>query len=68
MKAHCSIMVPLFVGLFRRADKLAASMDARCYGMRCVVRTDVRARRMDAPSAAAALGMLALCSAVAILL
>ena len=27
-----SVLVPAVVGLFRRADRLAASMDARCYG------------------------------------
>lgn len=31
MRAWIPILVPLFVGLFRRADALAHSMDARCY-------------------------------------
>lgn len=38
-KAHISILIPLFVGLFRRADDLAMAMDARCYGLPGVDRT-----------------------------
>lgn len=33
IRAHAAILMPLIVGLFRRADKLAQAMDARCYGM-----------------------------------
>lgn len=32
MRANASLTAPLFVGLFRRADRLACAMDARCYG------------------------------------
>lgn len=32
LRANAGLMAPLFVGLFRRADRLAAAMDARCYG------------------------------------
>ena len=32
VKSWCSVLVPLFVALFRRADVLARAMDARCYG------------------------------------
>lgn len=28
-----TVLVPLFVGLFRRADNLALAMEARCYGL-----------------------------------
>jgi len=31
IRAWTPVLVPLFVGLFRRADELAAAMDARCY-------------------------------------
>lgn len=31
-KITVSILIPLFVGAFRRADELATAMDARCYG------------------------------------
>ncbi|MCI9130092.1 MAG: energy-coupling factor transporter transmembrane protein EcfT [Eggerthellaceae bacterium] len=33
IKAHMAILMPLIVGLFRRAERLAEAMDARCYGM-----------------------------------
>ena len=33
LKAWCAVLMPAFVGLFRRADRLALAMDARCYGM-----------------------------------
>lgn len=32
LRAHAGLLVPLFVGLFRRADRLATAMDARCFG------------------------------------
>lgn len=68
IKAHCAIMVPMFIGLFRRADRLAASMDARCYGMGGIVRTNIRASSMNAPSMAAGIAVFALCLCVSILL
>lgn len=33
LRAWASVLVPLFVRLFRRADELADAMDARCYGI-----------------------------------
>lgn len=33
IKAWQPVLIPLFVGLFRRADTLATAMDSRCYGM-----------------------------------
>jgi energy-coupling factor transport system permease protein len=30
-RAWVPVLVPLFVDLFRRADRLAAAMEARCY-------------------------------------
>lgn len=30
-RAYVPVLVPLFVGLFRRADELATAMEARCY-------------------------------------
>jgi energy-coupling factor transport system permease protein len=30
-RAYLPVLVPLFVGLFRRADRLATAMEARCY-------------------------------------
>ena len=32
LRAYGGLMVPVLVGLFRRADRLAAAMEARCYG------------------------------------
>ena len=32
LRAYGGLMVPVLVGLFRRADRLAAAMDARCFG------------------------------------
>lgn len=32
VRAWGTVLTPLVVGLFRRADRVAASMDARCYG------------------------------------
>lgn len=46
MRAWVPILVPLFVGLFRRADALARSMDARCYTG--VGRTHLRELKMGA--------------------
>lgn len=33
LRAHVAILMPLVVGLFRRADRLAMAMETRCYGM-----------------------------------
>ncbi|MEE0704825.1 MAG: energy-coupling factor transporter transmembrane component T [Adlercreutzia sp.] len=32
LRAAAALMMPVFVGLFRRADRLASAMDARCFG------------------------------------
>lgn len=33
VRGYLSLMIPLFVSLFRQADRLATAMDARCYGL-----------------------------------
>lgn len=33
IRAHARVLLPLILGLFRRADRLACAMDVRCYGM-----------------------------------
>ncbi len=33
LKAWGTVFIPLFVQLFRRADRLSVAMDARCYGL-----------------------------------
>lgn len=45
LSAWQTVLIPLFVGLFRRADTLAQAMDARCYGMGA--RTSLSARRLS---------------------
>ncbi len=47
-----TVLIPLFVGLFRRADNLAVAMESRCYGMGDA-RTELSPRRFSGKSAAA---------------
>ena len=68
LKTHCAIMVPMFIGMFRRADRLAASMDARCYGIRHLRRTDIHAMPMNRISIAVGIAAFALCLGISILL
>lgn len=49
-KAHSAILIPMFVGLFRRADDLAIAMDVRCYGMPGVERTSLSENRLTLAS------------------
>ena len=58
-------MVPLFVGLFRRADRLAAAMDARCFGA-STAPTTLDGRRFRGSDGAVLLVGIALCVAVAL--
>ncbi|MBS3955931.1 MAG: energy-coupling factor transporter transmembrane protein EcfT [Clostridiales bacterium] len=46
-KAYVPVLVPLFVGLFRRADELATAMESRCY-RGGTGRTRLTERRMGA--------------------
>lgn len=46
-RAYVPVLVPLFVGLFRRADDLAIAMEARCY--RGHGRTRLNERRLRVP-------------------
>lgn len=48
-----NVFIALFVQLFRRADRLAVAMDARCYGEPGVRRTSLARLRIDAASATA---------------
>lgn len=68
VKAHCVILIPLFIDLFRRADSLAMAMDVRCYGLMGKPRTSVRSKRMDGRSGVAMVSISALCILVAVLL
>ncbi len=66
LSAWQAVLIPLFVGLFRRADVLAQAMDARCYGMPGVDRTSLSRRRMDAPSTTVLVVGCAACIACAV--
>lgn len=60
LRAWATVLVPLIVGMFRRADALAVAMDARCYGMPGVARTSLGHRRIGGSSLAAlAIGLVA---------
>lgn len=61
------VLIPLFVGLFRRANNLALAMEARCYGM-APVRTRLHPRAFSLGSAAIMMTGLGLCVACAALL
>lgn len=44
MRAWLTIMIPLFVGLFRHADRLSLAMDTRCYGLSPQPRTSLESQ------------------------
>lgn len=67
LRAWATVLVPLFVSMFRRADALAVAMDARCYGAPDVVRTSLVRRRFTAGALATLLAGLAICAALAVL-
>lgn len=67
LHAWQTVLIPLFVGLFRRADALAVAMDARCYGAQ-PHRTSLHDRRLAGRSLAVLAAGLALCIAVVVLL
>ena len=67
LRAWGGVFVPVFVGLFRRADRLADAMDARCYGMAASRTSLARARVTPASVATLVIG-LALCVGVAVFL
>lgn len=68
LRAWQTVLIPLFVGLFRRADALAVAMDARCYGTPEVVRTSLDNRRFPLACGAVLAGGLVVCVTVSILL
>ncbi|MCI8469511.1 MAG: energy-coupling factor transporter transmembrane protein EcfT [Eggerthellaceae bacterium] len=65
MRAWSAVMIPLFVGLFRRADVLSRAMDARCYGLGRA-RTSLARRTMGASDWLALVIGLAACAALAL--
>lgn len=67
LRAWQTVLIPLFVGLFRRADSLAVAMDARCYGAPDAERTSLAARRIGSGSMLALVVGLAACVVLAVL-
>lgn len=68
LRAWQTVLIPLFVGLFRRADALAVAMDARCYGAPEVERTSLASRTFTAQSACVLGAGMIVCAALATLL
>lgn len=66
LQAWGRVLVPLFVGAFRRADRVAVAMDARCYGAG-PVRTSLNQREFGARDVALLTAGLAVCAACAAL-
>lgn len=64
LKMWGSVLIPMFVGLFRRADRLATAMDARCYGMGPASR--LNEAKMSAVSYAVLFCGIAFCLAMAV--
>lgn len=67
LSAWRTVFIPLFVGLFRRADALASAMDARCYGAG-VHRTSHHDARLTPASVAVLIGGVAACCSLAFFL
>lgn len=68
LRAWGSVFVPLFVGLFRRADTLGVALEARCYGASGTCRTSLADAPFSFESAAQLAGGLAAVCAVAAVL
>ena len=66
LRAYGGLMVPLLVGLFRRADRLASAMEARCYGA-SGVSTSLDGRRFAFGDGAALLVGVVACAAFALI-
>ncbi len=66
LRAWQTVLIPLFVGLFRRADSLAIAMDARCYGAPGVERTSLEDRSFKARDIAALVAGACACVALAV--
>lgn len=64
LKAWGAVFIPLFVNLFRRAERLGNAFDARCYGA-AARRTTLHPLHMRGADVGALTGGLALCIVVA---
>ncbi len=65
-KAWTATLLPVLAGMFRRADRLAYALDARCYGA-VPSRTSLHDKRIGAASLAVLVGGLALCAGLVLL-
>lgn len=68
LQAWQTVLIPLFVGLFRRADTLAVAMDSRCYGVPDIARTSLSDRHFAGRSVCVLVAGLAVCGALAVFL
>ncbi|MEA5019038.1 MAG: energy-coupling factor transporter transmembrane component T [Gordonibacter sp.] len=68
LRAWQTVLIPLFVGLFRRADILAIAMDARCYGTPNVDRTSLVCCRFSVKSTIVLVAGLGACIALSVVL
>lgn len=66
--AYFAVLIPMFVGLFRRADSLAQALDMRCYGMPGIERTSITATHLKAPTIFVTLFLSAIFICMAVLL
>jgi len=62
LRAWETVLIPLFVGLYRRADDLSCAMEARCYGIGRATRLDCRKMSMRS------FGLLVCVSAICVLI
>ncbi|MEG2557938.1 MAG: energy-coupling factor transporter transmembrane component T [Raoultibacter sp.] len=67
LHAWQTVLIPLFVGLFRRADNLAIAMESRCYGAEAT-RTQLHPQSFTLCSAVVLVCGIAGCVLVAVLL
>lgn len=68
LRAWQTVLIPLFVGMFRRADVLAVAMDARCYGVPDAERTSLAPRTFSLASGITLAVGLLMCLALSVLL
>ena len=66
LRAWQTVLIPLFVGLFRRADSLAVAMDASCYGAPDAECTSFAPRAFSLSSGAVLAAGLAACAGMAV--
>ncbi|MEG0503497.1 MAG: energy-coupling factor transporter transmembrane component T [Raoultibacter sp.] len=67
LRAWQTVLIPLFVGLFRRADSLALAMESRCYGIG-VAQTKLDPRAISLSSAAILFAGLTVCIGLSVFL